>query len=104
MSEVTYDQGLSPLQEQALIIKRKIINAWINDFPQNPPSPEPISPTTTTTTTPQRRRRSTFRELQAYCLKGGYRRNYASHRKVCRSVRLPRRRKLRGVMDESLRR
>jgi hypothetical protein len=43
MSEGTYSKGLSPhqqLQEQALAIKRRIIDAWISDLPQIPPTPE----------------------------------------------------------------
>lgn len=46
MSEGTYNQELSPhqLREQALAIKRTIIDAWISDFPQTPPWPEPLSP------------------------------------------------------------
>src|SRR5256714_2065599 len=49
MSEGTYSQELSPhqqLQEQALAIKRTIIDAWISDFPQIPPTPESFSPAT----------------------------------------------------------
>lgn len=40
---------LSPqqLQEQALAIKRAIIDAWISDLPQTPPTPQSFSPTTT---------------------------------------------------------
>jgi len=33
------------LQEHALAIKRSIIDAWISDLPQTPPTPESFSPT-----------------------------------------------------------
>jgi hypothetical protein len=49
MSEGTYSQELCPnqqLQEQALAIKRKIIDAWISDLPQIPPTPKSFSPAT----------------------------------------------------------
>jgi len=62
MSEGTYNQELYPhqqLQEQALAIKRTVIDAWISDFPLIPPTPESFSPVTTHPRrgyTPQERR------------------------------------------------
>ena len=47
MSEGTYSQELSPhqqLQEQALAIKRRIIDAWISDLPQPRPQPGDDAP------------------------------------------------------------
>jgi hypothetical protein len=59
MSESTCNQELCPenFQEQVLAIKRTIIDAWISDFSQIPPSPKSFSPATAL---PQhgRRRRS----------------------------------------------
>jgi hypothetical protein len=101
MSESTYSQELSPnrqLQEQALATKRKIINAWISDFP---PTPESFSPATA-----HPRRGCTSQVLQDRHLERRSERYdapkeaYALPRKLCRSSRRLRSRKSRGVMEE----
>src|SRR5436190_18445656 len=95
MSDSTYDQELSPFR--VLAIKREIINAWISDFPQTPPTPESISPTT------QHRHRYTSQVLQDCRLEGRHNRSdapkevYTLPLKVCRSARLWR---SRGMMEE----
>src|SRR2546423_1430431 len=96
MSEGTYSQELSPhqqLQEQALAIKRTIIDAWISDFPQIPPTPESFSPATA-----HPRRGCTSQVLQDRHLERR-RGRYDVPRKLRRSSRL-RSRKPRGVMEE----
>src|SRR5271155_1500754 len=104
MSEGTYSQELSPrqqLQEQALAIKWRIIDAWISDFPQIPPTPESFSPATA-----HPRRGCTSQVLQDRHLERRRERYdaskeaYAPPRKLCRSSRRLRSRKSRGVMKE----
>jgi hypothetical protein len=100
MSEGTYGQGLSPhqqLQEQALAIKRRIIDAWISDFPQIPPTPESFSPATA-----HPRHGCTSQVLQDRHLERRRERYDASKEAYTlpRSSRRWRSRKPRGVMEE----
>ena len=104
MSEGTYSQELPPhqqLQEQALAIKWRIIDAWISDFPQIPPTPESFSPATA-----HPRHGCTSQVLQDRHLKRRRERYdaskeaYALPRKLCGSSRRLRSRKSRGVMEE----
>jgi hypothetical protein len=100
MSEGTYSRELSPhqqLQEQALAIKRRIIDAWISDFPQIPPTPESFSPATA-----HPRHGCTSQVLQDRHLERRHERYDASKGAYMlpRSSRRLRSRKPRGVKEE----
>jgi hypothetical protein len=100
MSEGTYSQEPSPhqqLQEQALAIKRRIIDAWISDFPQIPPTPESFSPATA-----HSRHECTSQVLHDRHLERRRERYDASKEAYTlpRSSRRWRSRKPRGVMEE----
>jgi len=100
MSEGTYSQELPPhqqLQEQALAIKWRIIDAWISDFPQIPPTPESFSPATA-----HPRHGCTSQVLQDRHLERRRERYDASKEAYTlpRSSRRLRSRKPRGVMEE----
>jgi len=100
MSEGIYSQELSPhqqLQEQALAIKRRIIDAWVSDLPQIPPTPKSFSPATA-----HPRHGCTSQVLQDRHLERRCERYDASKEAYTlpRSSRRRRSRKPRGVMEE----
>lgn len=97
MSEGAYSQELSPhqqLQEQALAIKRRIIDAWISDIPKIPPTPESFSPATA-----HPRYGCTSQVLQDRHLERRYER-YGASKEAYTLPRTSRGRKPRGVMEE----
>jgi hypothetical protein len=97
MSEGTYSKELSPhqqLQEQALAIKRRIIDAWISDLPQIPPTPESFSPATA-----HPRYGCTSQVLQDRHLERR-RERYDASKEAYTLPRSSRSRKSRGMMEE----